>query len=193
MESEAIKQKLEIALKNSLEQALIEMESVGKAGFSEEALRYLVMSEISKQKYWGSFPNELKNENKLLFEQEYQRLKFKRKTLKPDIVSINDREHLLAVELKIKSDISDVNKCKEYIDQTKGRSCFKLAACVYAIHKDITQIAYHVETRIKHANKIGINRKNGRLLVAFIEWHDDFKYFGQTNNYQKRIRIEWIY
>lgn len=189
----AIKRKLETALKNSLQQALIEMESVGKIGFSEEALRYLVMSEISKQEYWGTFPNEPKTENKLLFEQEYHRLKIKRKTLKPDIVSINENEHLLAIELKIKSDISDVEKCKEYIDQTKGRACFKLAACVYAIHKDLTQIAWHVETKIKHANKIGINRKNGRLLVAFIEWHDDFKYFGQTNNYQKRIRLEWIY
>jgi hypothetical protein len=52
------KKKLESALKNALQQALIEMESVGDF-FSEEALRYLVMSEISKKKIWGTFPNKL--------------------------------------------------------------------------------------------------------------------------------------
>ena len=193
METLATKKKLESALKKALQQTLIEMESIGREGFSEEALRYLVMTEISKTKFWGTFPNQPTSENKLLFEKEYNRLKVRRKTLKPDIVSINEHEHLLAIELKIKSDISDVDKCKEYIDPKKGRACFKMAACVYAIHKDLTQIAHHVEPKIKHANKIGVNRENGRLLVAFIEWHDDFKYRGLTNNYKKRIRLEWIY
>ena len=104
METVATKKKLESALKKALKQALIEMESVGSKIFSEESLRYLVMSEISKTEFWGTFPNQLNSENKLLFEQEYYRDKDRKKTFKPDIVSINEHkhEHLLAIELKIK-------------------------------------------------------------------------------------------
>jgi hypothetical protein len=192
METEKTKKMLENALKKALQQALIEMESVGD-GFSEESLRYIVMSEISRLKIWGTFPNKPNCENKLLFEQEYNKLKFRKKTLKPDIVSKNNNEHHLAIELKIKSDVSDINKCKEYINEKKGRANFKLAASVYAIPKKLTQIAYHIESKIKHANKIGISRKNGRLLVAYIEWHSDYKYLDLKNNFKRRIRLEWIY
>jgi hypothetical protein len=193
METVETKKKLESALKKALKQALIEMESVGFDCFSEESLRYLVMSEISKTELWGTFPNKLNSKNKLLFEHEYNKLKVRRKTLKPDIVSINEHEHLLAIELKIKSGISDVDKCKEYIDPKTGRACFKLAAAVYAIHKDLPQIARHVEPRIKSAIKRRISRENGRLLVAYIEWHDEYRKNGLKNNFMKRIRLEWIY
>ena len=107
------KKKLESALKRSLNLALVEMKSV-KKGFSEESLRYIVMSEISKKEIWGAFPNPIESENKLLFEQEYNILKIKKKTFKPDIISKNENEHLLAIELKIKNDIIDVRKCKKY-------------------------------------------------------------------------------
>jgi len=76
----SIKKKLETSLRRALKLSLIEMEAV-ENGFSEEALRYLVMSEISKKKYWGTFPNKLNSKNKLLFEQEYNILKFKKKPL----------------------------------------------------------------------------------------------------------------
>jgi hypothetical protein len=193
METVATKKKLETALKKALKQALIEMESVGSKSFSEESLRYLVMSEISKTEFWGTFPNQLNSENKLLFEQEYKRHKDRKETFKPDIVSINKHEHLLAIELKIKNDIKDVDKCKEYIDPKKGSTCFKLAAAVYAIHKDDYQFAKHVEPKIKNAIKKRISRENGRLLVAYIEWPDDNRKNGLKINVKNKICLEWIY
>jgi hypothetical protein len=195
METVATKKKLESALKKALKQALIEMESVGSKRFSEESLRYLVMSEISKTEFWGTFPNQLNSKNKLLFEQEYIRLKDRKETFKPDIVSINvkEQEHLLAIELKITRDIKDLDKCKEYIDPKRGRACYKLAAAVYAIHRDLPQIAYDVESKIKSAIKRSISRENGRLLVAYIEWHDIHKNNGLKNNFKNKIRLEWIY
>ncbi len=192
MVSLSSKKKLESALKKALQLALIEMESVGDC-FSEEALRYLVMSEISKKKIWGTFPNKLNSKKKLLFEQEYNKLKYRKKTFKPDIVSQDEHEHLLVIELKIKSDISDVDKCKEYLNEKKGDACFNLAAAVYATPKNVTQIAHLVQYKINHAKKIGINIKNGRLLVAYIEWNDDYKYFDLKNNFKTRIRLEWVY
>jgi hypothetical protein len=196
METVATKKKLETALKKALKQALIEMESVGSKSFSEESLRYLVMSEISKTEFWGTFPNQLNSENKLLFEQEYyrdKRDKDRKETFKPDIVSINKHEHLLAIELKITNDIKDVDKCKEYIDPKKGSACFKLAAAVYAIHKDLYQVAKYVEPKIKSAIKRRISRENGRLLVAYIEWPDDNRKNGLKINVKNKICLEWIY
>lgn len=193
METVATKKKLESALKKALKQALIEMESVGSKRFSEESLRYIVMSEISKTEFWGTFPNQLNSENKLLFEQEYIRFKDRKETFKPDIVSINEHEHLLAIELKIKSGISDMDKCKEYIDPKKGGACFKLAAAVYAIHKDLSQIARHIEPKIKSAIKRRISRENGRLLVAYIEWPDDNRKNRLKINVRNKICLEWIY
>jgi hypothetical protein len=64
---------------------------------------------------------------------------------------------------------------------------------VYATPKNETQIAHLVQYKINHAKKIGINIKNGRLLVAYIEWNDDYKYFDLKNNFKKRIRLEWVY
>ena len=186
------KKKLESALKKALQLALIEMESVGNC-FSEEALRYIVMSEISKKKIWGTFPNKLNSKKKLLFEQEYNKLKYRKETFKPDIVSQDEDEHFLVIELKIKSDISDVDKCKEYLDAKRGNACFKLAAAVYATPKNVTQIAHLVQYKINHAKKIGVNIKNGRLLVAYIEWHNDYKYFDLKNNFKSRILLEWVY
>ncbi|MFN5334215.1 MAG: hypothetical protein ACK5BV_03390 [Bacteroidota bacterium] len=186
-----VKKKLETALRRALKLALIEMDCV-EDGFSEESLRYLVMSEISKKKIWGTFPNKPGGKTKLLFEQEYNILKFKKKTFKPDIVSKKGEEHLLAIELKIKSDVSDIDKCKEYINDNKGFVSFELAASVYATPQPYTQVAHLLENRIKYAKKIRKNIKNARLLVAYIEWEP--KYYGIKNDSKKnRIRLEWIY
>ncbi len=75
-----VKKKLQTALRRALKLALIEMDCV-EDGFSEESLRYLVMSEISKKKIWGTFPNKPGGKTKLLFEQEYNILKFKKRRL----------------------------------------------------------------------------------------------------------------
>lgn len=184
------KKKLESALKRSLKLALVEMKSVNK-GFSEESLRYIVMSELSKKEIWGSFPNPIENETKLLFQQEYNILKFKKRIFKPDIISKNEEQHLLAIELKIKNDITDVDKCKEYISESKGWVSFDLAASVYAIMPGSGQIDYKVKDKIKHAEKIGKNIHNSRLLVAFIEWERDAT--GRNGHINSRIRLEWIY
>ena len=56
----------------SLKKALNELSSTKKS-FTEEALRYLVMTEISKKKHWGTFPNPVSSKHKLVFEYSYKR------------------------------------------------------------------------------------------------------------------------
>ena len=97
----------------------------------------------------------------------------------------------MAIELKIKNDINDVDKCKEYISESKGWVSFDLAAAVYAIMPGAGQINYHMEQKINHAEKIGKNIHNSRLLVAFVEWERDL--LGRNGSSKSRIRLEWIY
>jgi hypothetical protein len=186
----ATKKKLEAALKSALKLAIQEMKAT-QSGYSEEALRYIVMNELSHQKYWGTFPNQGGNSNKLLFEQEYNVLKVKKKRFKPDIISKNEDDHLLAVELKIKNNILDVKKCMEYISESKGNVHFKLAAAIYGIPQPPAGSSNFLSSQIKRAAKNGIDITNGRLLVAFIEWEPKRNEKGVTSQ-NHNIRLEWI-
>lgn len=189
-ESLSTKKKLESAVKSALKKAILEMEVVGNS-YSEESLRYIVMEELSKQKYWGTFPNQSQNSNHLLFEQEYQVLKVRRRTFKPDIISKNQNEQLLAVELKIKNNSGDVNKCLEYINEEKGRSHFPLAAAIYGTPQPPAGCSGFLSQKINKAKKNGIDITNGKLLVAFIEWEPKKNEKGQRSN-KHTIRLEWL-
>lgn len=184
------KKALESAVKNALKLALIEMNVVGNR-FTEESLRYIVMNEVSKKKIWGTFPNHYSNNEHLLFEQKYKKFKNKNGHFKPDIVSIKNEEYLLAIELKITNDESDIDKCKEYINNERGHVIFDLAAAVYATPQNVSQAAHRIEPKTLYAKKNGKNITNSRLLIAYIEWEP--KYRGKVkDSYKKWIRLVWI-
>ena len=61
---------LEQVVKNALERAINEI-SICENLFSEEALRYIVMDELSKMQIWGQFPNNKQSEKRLVFEFAY--------------------------------------------------------------------------------------------------------------------------
>lgn len=134
-----IKAEIEDVLRNALFDAITERDRC-KILFSEEALRYIVMKYLSDYKFFGRFPNLSHGQKRLVFEHPYKRLKTKEATFKPDISSvllsknnssnIEIDEYLLAVELKIKNDVSDIKKCRNYISEKHGRTIFNLAVCV---------------------------------------------------------------
>ena len=87
------KTKLEKAIKDSLIIANNEL-CILKDYYMEENLRYVVMTEISKAKCFGVFPNTNINGNLLCFEQSYPKPKKGQKSeFKPDIVSIKLRKN----------------------------------------------------------------------------------------------------
>ena len=92
--------------------------------YAEENLRYVVMSEISKVKCFGVFPNNSNSKNYLCFEKKYQYIGFSdidnRKFI-PDIVSLDsdkinaeeDPIHNLVIELKSKSVVKTIKDPKQ--------------------------------------------------------------------------------
>lgn len=134
-----IKHEIEDVLRNAMFDAILERDRC-KSLFSEEALRYIIMKYLSDYKFFGRFPNLGNSQKRLVFEHPYKRLKTKEASFKPDISSvvltknqssnIEIDEYLLAVELKIKNDVSDIKKCRNYISEKHGRTVFNLAICI---------------------------------------------------------------
>jgi hypothetical protein len=168
---------LEKAIKHSLEKAIEEIH-VANPDFSEEALRYIVMSELSNFSIFGTFPNT-NSKTKLVFEKKYNRLKRKKtSTYRPDISSINENANLLAIELKIAKPSSsnhlyDITKCKEYIDLNKGKCSYELAASIYAPpHYENWHDYLHqsLDFTLKSAKSQGKNIENSQILIGYIKW-----------------------
>jgi hypothetical protein len=171
------KEILEKAIKKSLQKAINEIH-VSKPNFSEEALRYLVMFELSNHSIFGTFPNST-SKTKLLFEKKYNRLKLKKnKSYYPDISSINEDRYLLAVELKIAKpsssyDLYDISKCQEYINLNKGKFSYELAASIYAPpHYETWHNSLHesLDYTIKYAKEQGKSIKNSQIIIGYIKW-----------------------
>ena len=131
------KNELESVLHSAMLEAIVERDR-SKTFFSEESLRYIIMKHLSDYKFFGRFPNSLIGRKRLVFEFPYKRLKTRGSTYRPDISSVllkkggdNEiEEYLLAVELKIKNDVDDIKKCRNYVSEKLGRSVFNLAICV---------------------------------------------------------------
>ena len=186
---------LEIAIKDSLKKAIEEIH-ITNPDFTEEALRYIVMSELSNYSIFGTFPNT-NSKTKLVFEKTYNRLKRKKtSTFRPDISSINENTNLLAIELKIaKPSISnhlyDINKCKEYINLDKGKCSFELAASIYAPphyekwHADLHQ---SLDYTLNYAKNQGKNIKNSQIIIGYIKWGTE-DLFGRP---QAKVITGWI-
>gem|GEM_PF-6239030 len=186
---------LEKAIKGSLEKAIEEIH-VTNPDFSEEALRYIVMSELSNYSIFGTFPNT-NSKTKLVFEKTYNRLKRKKtSTFRPDISSINENTNLLAIELKIaKPSISnhlyDITKCKEYINLDKGKCSFELAASIYApphYEKWHTDLHQSLDYTLNYAKTQGKNIKNSQIIIGYIKWGTK-DLFGRR---QAKVIIGWI-
>jgi hypothetical protein len=168
---ELTKENLKLVVTNSLNNAYIELTN-SKKYFTEESLRYIVMMELSKNGFWGNFPNR-EDGPKLFFEYEYikNKVKSSSKVYKPDIVSVfNGKECLLAIELKITNSTKDIDKCLEYLDKNKGKETYKFATVIYAIPAGLTDVAHHIEARLKKAKSKGVSEKNGKLLVGYFDW-----------------------
>lgn len=182
MTQKQIKLALQEVAINALSNSIKELDLTDNA-FSEEALRYLTMMEISKKNIWGTFPNKRKRNGKneeriLVFEKIYWRDVKKKKFYFPDIVSYHktSENHNLAVELKINKDIKDkdIKKCKEYLDEKSGETNFNLAMVLFS-NNEKTNLSKDMNKKIKAAAKKGTSINNSTLLIGFIEWEFDEK------------------
>lgn len=167
-----IKADLFDAIKVALSKSIQELNATQK-DFTEEALRYIVMSELSKKKHWGSFPNSLNSKSKLVFECTYVKNANNNKKYKPDIASFkvngNKKEFSLAVELKITNDTGDIQKCKEYINEKKGEISFKLASVVY-LNIPGKPFEKKIAGHLISAKSKGMTDENSQLLLAYVKW-----------------------
>ena len=172
------KQKLEKAVINSLKIAISEME-ISKNYYSEEALRYIVVNEISKNEIWGSFPNKTKD-LQLNFEFPYSKYRRIIGRFFPDITSLKFCEegkinsiNPLAVELKIKKNynLKDINKCREYVNPKKGKHHFELAAFIVAPYKQ--NMNYEIFQFISRQEKKLVKAEELKILYGYIEYNKD--------------------
>jgi hypothetical protein len=185
---------LEKAIKSSLEKAIEEIH-ITNPDFSEEALRYIVMSELSNYSIFGTFPNT-NSKTKLVFQKKYNRLKRKKtSTFYPDISSINENTNFLAIELKIaKPSISnhlyDITKCKEYINFDKGKCSYELAASIYAPpHYGNWHVYLHqsLDSTLNYAKSQGKNIENSQIIIGYIKWES--RLIGRP---QAKVITGWI-
>lgn len=185
-----IKADLYDAIKTALTKSIQELNAT-QSDFTEEALRYIVMNELSKKKHWGTFPNAVNSKSKLVFECTYVKNANNNKKYKPDIASYkvigNKKEFSLAVELKITNDTGDIQKCKEYINEKKGEISFKLATVVY-LNQRGKPFEKKVAGHLISAKSKGLTQENSQLLLAYVKWDAT-----SLNNHQTGLPVlKWI-
>ena len=131
----------------------------------EEALRYLLVIELSKEGIFGSFPSK-KIDRFILIQHTYNTLKRGSKLQFPDIVSIGKKatggyNYFLAVEIKNnggKDNVKDLNKCFGYVDNNKGSVQYELALCINFSGKKIIK-----------PNHVECSRSQGNVLYTTVE------------------------
>lgn len=133
----SINRKLELegVVKKSLKLFSIEMQN--SHHYTEETLRYIVMSQMSALKEYGTIPNRYKTKPQLSCQYTYKKSKSKiSEEWKPDIISaIWDKDGIiidpiLAIELKINHSDSDFEKSYHYVNERVGSHKFKLAIMI---------------------------------------------------------------
>jgi hypothetical protein len=129
------KKELEDAIKTSLQLFALEMHN--SYHYSEETLRYLVVTQISSLKEYGTIPNRFKTKPQLSCQYTYKKSKSKAsKEWKPDIISaIWNKDGvivdpILAVEIKINSSDTDFEKCIHYVNDKIGQHSFQIAIMI---------------------------------------------------------------
>jgi hypothetical protein len=129
------KKEIEVAIKSALEQFALEIDV--SHYYTEETLRYLVVTQLSKLKEYGTLPNRFKTKPQLSCQYTYKQTRSEEsKEWKPDIISAiwnKDGEivdPILAVELKINNSDRDFVKCMHYVNERIGEHSFKLAIMI---------------------------------------------------------------
>lgn len=168
---------LEQVVKNALNRAINEI-IICENLFSEEALRYIVMDELSKMQIWGQFPNNKQSEKRLVFEFAYPKFKRKVGTFRPDIASLNiDKNgnvltsNSLAIELKVADwATQDIVKCRNYLDPKQGKINFDLAAVIIApLPKKRALASFRTSERKRiQQQKRFINKSDLKILYGWI-------------------------
>lgn len=165
-------------IKNSLKLAIQEISISGEL-FSEESLRYIVLNEISKEKIFGTFPNEHSSKNRLVLEFPYLKNKKTAGIFRPDIASIKIDDdgvvqncNPIVIELKITHwATKDIVKCREYINPNKGRIFFNLAVVVVAPtpkKRNLAQLKTSKRKRLQELKK-STNNEELKILFAWID------------------------
>jgi hypothetical protein len=144
---------IETAVQIYLEQEHLLKKSKVRLKIKEEALRYLIVAELSKIKIFGQFP--AKNPEKfILIQHTYNTLKRGKRYQYPDIASLGksrtgDYNWFLAVEIKNsrkQNNSADLTKCFGYVSEEKGREKYQLALCVNFNGRSLIREAY-ISTR----------------------------------------------
>ena len=155
------KKELEEVIKKSLELFAIEIKY--SKHYTEETLRYLVITQISKLKIYGQIPNRTSNGAQISCEYKYGRTKSSAsKNWQPDIISAKwDKEGnmvdpIFAIELKAVSSDKDFRKCRDYIHKKIGKHTFQIAICI--------DIGSEWRMADNYYKKLKTTRSKGRIL-----------------------------
>lgn len=155
------KKDLEEAIKKSLELFAIELKY--SKHYTEETLRYIVISQISKLKLYGQIPNRTSSGAQISCEYKYGRTKSSvSKNWQPDIISaIWDKEGniidpIFAIELKTNSSDKDFKKCRDYIHKKIGTHSFQIAICI--------DLGSEWRMADNYYKKLKTTRSKGRIL-----------------------------
>jgi hypothetical protein len=155
------KKELEEAIKKSLELFAIEIKY--SKHYTEETLRYLVITQISKLKTYGQIPNRTLSGAQISCQYKYGRTTSpESKNWQPDIISaVWDKEGnlidpIFAIELKVRSSDKDFEKCRNYIHRKRGTDSFQIAICI--------DIGSEWRMSIDYFKKLKTTRSKGRLL-----------------------------
>jgi hypothetical protein len=154
---ETKKKKLEKAIKSALYIAQKE-KLILNQDFAEENLRYIVMTEISKVKCFGQFPNIKASTNRICFEKCYKYLgstEDEDRNFYPDIVSlkstINEAEltqtHNLVVELKINSHVSGIKDDEQRKTLKKKDLKQRIGSLNSSLEQDILKTRIYLERK----------------------------------------------
>lgn len=171
---------LEIAIKEALIQFSKEMDV--SYHYTEETLRYIVVTQISKLKHYGTIPNNSKTKPQLSCQFAYKKTKSKESSdWKPDIISAiwsEDRKitiPILAVELKKDHADSDFVKCMHYVNEKSGQHSFKLAIMINIL----SEFRFDQEFYKKQIK----SRSEGKLFWCTL---------GKTNTGKARVVGKWF-
>ncbi len=175
------KKQIEEAIANALRAFEVEYKNVFHR--SEESLRYLVATEISKLGVFGTLPNTSRKTPQLLFQYSYQKFKTRDLVWKPDIISakFNNNGDMVkpyfAIELKVNSSDKDFPKCQNYVSQKFGIYAFDLSILINinSLKKFELPKYQKIEKNIKTGSilwcSLDISRKKGSQGSINTRWY----------------------
>jgi hypothetical protein len=210
------KDALELAIKNALKIAYVEKRLLLDY-YSEENLRYTVMTEISKVNHFGTFPNSNDHKHHLCFQRHYEHVHLDDSNSKliPDIVSLRYLEKgigysvnsPLVIELK-----KDGNITSKKIIRTKDlhKRIKKLGSCIEADllknriyltkRKDtftfeygvvINLVSEHNESYLTKLEEMLIRQQREFNLIKSIDSHKNLL-FAWFNPFIKEPELIWL-